>query len=1068
MPDIRDIFNALGTIDRLQQHADQVRADQEAVRNSDNIASFAGNQLRFFKDAAIGGALGLPLEAMQTSGDALAGLLAIPAVYAEAATGNNPLDKARSQALIDGGLGNLVAHPGRTIDALRTSDNDITSYLAGILAMGSDPTNVLLSPVAGFANAEKAASAAARASAGTRAFGDVTHNADDVAKMLATSGPDASLFDKLDSFDQLLMQSEARNNPDLTHIEELAQRLSDAKDNTAGARFALDESKDYYSEARGAVSAELKRMRQLGLLEPKQRALRDGGLVVDAPENADIIARNAARINAKKDEVLARFPGGPVRGQTYHEYLREPRQALYAALNEEQQIAQLYAEAKAAVKPIKYNLEGVPLGADKNMPRIGHINARINAALNENPIPRASADELLGIPDAEQAVGSLPIQTPDARLQEFANLVDDVANAKPLIGPEDAGTYGSRLRELLAFAFKEGLKEQRAAMAREGVRVNFGQLASIWKGVATQTLRNIFMDEAYSRIIAGNAGIRQEAITRSEKLIVKRLKAAGVDSGNPNPMLLMGDLSDVMQLTGSMHHLDEAASKTFMGKLGANYFELETDNIRQLSAMQQLVGTALVGAANPIRASLSPLMLPLGYLAPMRQRAFHIINNVTHMASRSEAFAQGYYPYLENSAKSLLDAASAEGKDVGKLVGRGFGDKIREGAFSVTEVRTILGQRYADEWARMLGNAEEAGFKRATEVFGNFANRSALERTVDKFFPFMSWSWRAYPRVARMVLEHPAVGAAVMQLYQADAEQAKQQGRPGYQYGTLSINNDTPFVGALLNIFSPEQEAELRFNPISFINPVNNEAVAAVSGGDVGGNDTLYEKASNAAGILGASPNPLIEAMAYIHGDTYQGPGAMSRYANIDQAVDNVPGLPDVQIPSLLHGSLRKAREVVAKEKDTYDPVKAKAYELVYERTGYPVSDYRNRRVAAAIDDGSSPYLALAEVQLDLGGAARSLFNAGSPVSLQLTSETKKNERQAKLGMPHTYEEIQLWKELLPSYASQLEYENAMYLRGNPDAAVQKRPQVSERDKVLLAGERRRALLAAAAGIGAP
>ena len=109
---------------------------------------------------------GLGLEALGTAGSAIAGTAAIPAIYGQAALGQDNELTRYSQGIADRGLGDLLSHPGRNISQLRTSPDNLTSWLAGVLEMASDPTNVLLAPASGFVKAGKAAGALRRAEAG--------------------------------------------------------------------------------------------------------------------------------------------------------------------------------------------------------------------------------------------------------------------------------------------------------------------------------------------------------------------------------------------------------------------------------------------------------------------------------------------------------------------------------------------------------------------------------------------------------------------------------------------------------------------------------------------------------------------------------------------------------------------------------------------------------------------------------------------------------------------------------------------------------------------------------------
>ncbi len=1038
---LRRFFDNLGLMQRLQQEQQSLPHGTLFGHNVGDTP-LIGGLLRPYTGAMQGG--GLTLEALNAVGQAIAGEAAVPAVLAQARFGSqdSPLTQY-AQTMAAPGAGNLALHPRQTIEQLRHSPDKATSYLAGILNMASDPTNVLLAPIGGLMEAGRAAEAAARAGAGATASRDFLEA---TAKELAAQGTkEGNLATRVND----VFQGQQK-------VRDLADQLATAKQNTANKQFDLQEFKDYYKQARGAVADELKAARARGEFQPVKPFTTDSqtGLPVFNPETDVIKAANEQRRVNIVNDVLSRYPGGPTQGMDYHTFLREPKQALYQAMNEEQSITKLYNEAvKTAPQPIKYSISGQALGKDKGLvPDKQHINEVFNA---------------------QEGIGVAPAGAPDspAAIQQAVDDVGAAAKTPPPMGdrnivPADTRGFTTRMADLLSYAFQQGLAEQKAAMARPGVMVNFGQLASIWKGQAIQTLRNVFMDEIYSRAVAWDAGIRQAAFTQSKDAIIQRMTTA---EKNGNPLMLLGDVSDVLEKVGLGGTLKPKQVKAISDNIGISPLDAETENIKQLSAMQQLAGNAALGLANPVRGSVGLLAMPLGYLAPMRQRAFHILNSVTHMAAKGEAFEQGFLPYLENSANELFRLAESEGKDVSALRGFGMVDTLgstadgmllHEGAFSPTAVQMVLGDRFAAEWTRMLDGALQAGYQRANAVFGNYARRGALEQNINKFVPFMSWAWRAYPRMAKMVLAHPAVGAAVLQLHEAELQQAKEQHLPGYLATTVGISKDTPLVGVLARVFSPEQEAAVRINPISLFSPVPSEGLAALtSTSDTGGGEdtrSLYQKVRDTAGIVGLGANPVIQATAYATGQDYQTPTPLSRYANIDQMWNDL-GIPSPYAPSIAYGPLHALRQAVTGKPDTYDPVLAKAKELVFEDTGYPLSDPRNRFIAADIANGDSDYLKRAEKIVDVGGAARTAFNATSPESISVRTQTATQKAQAGQP-PFDYQDIQDMQAVSPMLAQMMQQAVDIWYQQHPAAAVGKSAKVTAGDKAIAAGARKRAL----------
>jgi len=1076
MSAMQSFMDYLGLAERLRQAKE---AEQQGQWNGIQYGDIPVLGGALHPLATTANAVGLGLEGAGTAAKAIAGIAAIPAVYAQTkGSRDNPLT-AYSQQIADRGLGDLLIHPGRTIGALRQSPDRATSYLAGILEMASDPTNVLLTPASGYLNAGRTAAAAERA--GARA---TVSEAFFAGKAREAANADEAI----QRIDRLLDQEGLRTaavEGGRARVGGLADQLTAAKDKTEAARFSLAEHKDYYKSARDAVAADLKAKRGLGYFDPVPKPLRDeAGNLFDNPAAYAVKQANEKKRIGVVNEVLARFPGGPQQGMTYRDFLAEPKQALGQALYEEKKIAELYAQAiKEAPDPIKYTDRGLPMGKDKGLLRKGDENTRANLELRSLQNPDAAPGELMqgyemDANAARARLGMEPLDSPKA-IASGLDRLGQAANQPPppgVMGPNDiriADTrgFGTRMYDLLSHALREGITEQRAAMARPGATVNFSQLAGIWKGIATQTLRNVFMDEAYSRIMLLDAGVRNEAYTRARDQVIQRLRAGeGGAPGFENPLMQLGPASDVLSAIGYGKKMKPKEAKAIFDKIGVNPFEAETDNIRQLSAMQHLFGSSLIGLGNSLRPSVGLLGMPLGYLGPMRQRMFHIINNVTHMAAKGEAFSQGFLPYLDNSAKRLLQLAEAEGKDTTYLRGFGMFDPqtgeriLEEGAFSKEQVRQFLGQRYADEWQRMTDQAVEAGYARATEVFGNYAQRGPLERQLDKFFPFMSWTWRNYGRVSKALLAHPAVAAGAIQLLQAEIEDAKANNRPAYLATTVGFDKDTPLIGVLARVFSPEQEASVRLNPLALINPFSSTLLAGESTGE-NADQTPYQRAEQLIGLTGATPNPLIQGAAYVTGQDYQSPSPLSRYNAVDQMWNDL-GI-NAEAPSLLHGTLRAAREKVTGEKDTYDPVLAKAKELIYEDTGFPVSDPRNAMVAAQLEAGIDPhgYLKRAERIVDVGGAGRAAFNATSPISASVVSNTTEERRNAGKP-PWTYDQIQQAKEAgLVGLARRFESENENWYLTHGAGAVNRNAKVRPGDVVIARGAEKRRLLAQQMGV---
>lgn len=1061
-------------VDKLQRFLDtmgllqRMREEKDAMQNGtlfgQNLGQIPvlGGVLR--PTIAVAHAAGLGLEGLSAIGGTVAGEAAIPAIAAQNRFGdpNNPITQY-TQQLASQGYGNLAAHPRNTIAAMRHSPDRATSYLSGILEMASDPTNILLAGAGGFVNAGRAAEGAAMASAGAKI-------SPELAQEVAGNAAKKAGQDFADN-----VPREVLGTPYLrpTTKADLADQLTAAAKKRMDAADELTRMKDFYGYARQGVKDELAAAKGRGDLFDL-RAL---------PKEERDVARglNAEAQKSLTARVLEGYPGGPQQGQTWHDYIAEPRKALADALAQEDQIRTLYHRAGG------YDLAGNPLDAAAELPKQPHINDLMNAGMDEAqqaiPVDNEAA-RLVGLDDAAPAgapdspeaikqtmddLGKVVKLGPDEAQQALTSATGRVpAMAGNNLVPEQVQGFRTRMSDMLSTALREGLTAQKAAMADPKVKVGFSDVASFWKGQMTQTLRNIFQDEIFTRIMAADRGIRQQTLNAYQGFVAQRLK-----EGEENPLMLLGHSSDILNAVGRGVVKGKEEIKYIMDGLGFNFFDMEADNMKQLSAMQSLVSGLGTAVANPLRATMQPLAVPLAYLAPMRQRMFHIINSVTHLSAKGAAFDQAFLPYLENSAQTLFRLAESEGKDVGALRGFGMVDNLgrtadgmllHEGAFSPEAVKMVLGERYASEWENMVQGAIAAGFENATKVFGNYAKRGPLEQTINKFVPFMSWAWRAYPRVAQAVLAHPAVAVGTLHLYEAELQQAQEKQLPGYLATTVGINKDTPLLGVLAKVFSPDQEAEVRLNPLALFSPLPGEALSALTGGtqEEDPNKTGYQKAKDVAGIVGLGPNPLVQGAAYITGQDYQSPSPASRYSQIDQMFNdlgiNSPVLPTIQAP------LRGLRKMISGQQDTYDPVLAKAKELVYEDTGHPLNDVRNKMVAAEIASGDSDYLRRAERIVDVQGAGRQVFNATSPQSVSVRTNTTA-ARQAEGKPPFDYNDIQAVKQDSPVLAQLMQAQNDEWYRTHPAAAVGKNANVTPADMTILRGARRRAALAASMSV---
>lgn len=841
-------------------------------------------------------------------------------------------------------------------------------------------------------------------------------------------------------------------------VSRLSQMIDSLKQSNASGPTAIS------SVSGQAVTQKSQSLKGLGfqLSAARKKALAKAGL----PTEGQTASLLDPLVEEAKTAVTALNPGGPQRGETFSEFLR-PHRALVARAKADQENAvgeirnALMGGGDSPITPQEATALSQP--ADQAPNALSELNDQFNqlpggpehgvAAPGTATLPQlpgAELDPATGQPVATSRPGWFkqdfdPAQVPANPLAheaaEVANPVMAQDGSNPLAGPQVGHMF-----DLIKTAMAQGWAKNTASFSQPWKKMGLQDVAGVWAGTNIETGKNLINDILFSRWVLLNEDIAQRAMTSNEKLMAYR-----ISTGETKPHLLFGRLGDYMERLG----LDVNDPKLVEGvrkQLGASMFEIEADtaaHLDEINGLQKaLVGTGLQ-MASPSRAVTSLITAPANLLMTMRHHVFHVINNVTHTSARVAAFEDAFLPLIENSAKDMLARAEAEGLDTAALRGKSLTDVTdkagavlaTDGFFGPESVREVLGDRYAAEWQATVDHAFQAGFDRSKQVLGNYQLDGKLgqaEKMIRKFVPFMSWAWRAYPRTAKYALQHPAVTVALLHLVQVDREMAKAEGRPAYQVGTISINKDTPVVGLLASVFTPEQEATARLNPLALFSPVGGEALGL--GMDDGSQpENAYQGATRALGVVGASPNPLIQTGAYVVGADYKAPANASRYSPIDQYLGNETGVAEVPT---IQGPLRGARKAVTSvlpagtQADNYDPVEAKAKELVYEETGQPLEALGpDSRYAKEIAAKTGIYKR-AEADYLKGGAIRASVNSVAPVSVTTTTATTEARRAAG-APPFSYDDLQAAKDQgLAQVVKLMQAANDQFYAANPAAAV--------------------------------
>jgi hypothetical protein len=867
-------------------------------------------------------------------------------------------------------------------------------------------------------------------------------------------------------------------------VSRLSQMIDSLKQSNASGPTAIS------SVSGQAVTQKSQSLKGLGfqLSAARKKALTKAGL----PTEGQTASLLDPLVEEAKTAVTALNPDGPRRGETFSEFLR-PHHALVAQVKADQKNAvgeirnALMGGGDSPTTPqeaaaLSATPETLPAG-DLRGELPGELNARYNqlpggpggdvtptkwldpdpkvqAALDLDPrsprnalnnLANSELDPATGQPVATSRPGWFktdfdPTQVPNNPIAQEATAVANPVKAQDDSNPLAEGHYLGHMLDMFKTVAEQGWTANKASFSQPWKKLGLQDVAGLWAGVNVDSFKNLFSDKLFSHFVLANEGIAARAMTSNEKLMAYRIA-----QGETKPWLLMGRVGDYAERLG-LNVEDPKFAKTFADNLGASMYELEADtaaHLDEMNGIQKAIGGTLLQMSSPTRAVTSLLTAPFNLVITMRHHMFHVFDNVFHTSARVAAFDDAFLPLLENSAKDFLGRAEAEGLDVSPLRGMAMTDVTdkaggvlaSEGFFSPEKVREVLGDRYAAEWQATVDYAFQKGFERSKEVMGNYQLDGALgnaEKMVRKFVPFMSWAWRAFPRAGKYALQHPAVTIGLLHLLAVDRQMAQAEGRPGYQVGTIGINKDTPFVGLLASTFTPEQEATVRLNPLALFSPLGG---GALSLGMDDGNppENVYQQATKALDVVGGSFNPLIQTAAYVTGADYKAPGNASRYSPIDQYLGNATGVAEVPT---IQGPLRGARKAVTSvlpagtQADNYDPVEAKAKELVYEETGQPLEALGpNSQYAKEIATKTGIYKR-AEADYLKGGAIRASVNAASPASLTATTTTTEARRAAG-DPPFSYNDLQAAKDQgLVQVVKLMQAANDQFYAANPAAAV--------------------------------
>lgn len=584
------------------------------------------------------------------------------------------------------------------------------------------------------------------------------------------------------------------------------------------------------------------------------------------------------------------------------------------------------------------------------------------------------------------------------------------------------------------------------------------KLAGQWSRMTTDTVKQIPQDALYrSTVMEGLARDEFPGLTydyiRSFQPAVSRERATGaVNLANPFNRLLVA--------TG---HADFLARKGDI--LGTDFTESLADGARF-----GRVGSTIAGAAMSLGAAVktvNPLAVAFGGARGAVELEWSTaIRHLIGTANDAFRYAMGTIGArreLATAAGPFLDELAARGVDVTAL-------RARQGLFSGDEVAALAGPQAGQAWAARSREAILAAGDRVAFLAGDFRDklddgylgkdrlttgerlRSKGERAVSKVVPFARWQLRSTPVLAEIARRHPRGTALLAAGSVGAAQQAEEEQLRPYQAGTVPATDETPGIGGLVRARLGGLAGTVRANPLAAFVPYGPENLLA---DDLPDDPTGYQRATNLAGRVGFSANPIVQALAYVAGQDYRAPGNLSRTAGLEGLADVPPvllrahlrsqgqhaaaeAIPDLAIPSgraLLDAGRTLLSPVTGAGVSDSTPELRRYAELVLAETGLPISDPSNAEYVTGLGKPGNGLWDRAVLDARMMAAAGNVASMTAVVAT--TAQTEGSvAAQAAGKLPWTDFQI---SQMTPQAARTAEAENAAAIRANPAIATYRR-----------------------------
>ena len=546
---------------------------------------------------------------------------------------------------------------------------------------------------------------------------------------------------------------------------------------------------------------------------------------------------------------------------------------------------------------------------------------------------------------------------------------------------------GRRNLEFAGALGREAIAKQGEAFSTGTKDINWKTLSGSWSGQTVENMRNLIQEFVSSvpmlldkkgslSVVAENRHAIQDAYIKGARdplsLMPDRAKnvvgALGLtDLKDPTKMLLP-DLGTggFLEATGRMEtHLNPFMSAIIEGTL---------PSLTPLGSVP-LLGNAL-GAAK-------------GFTAPIRKEVYSVIDGITKSSFRSAIWEIATKDAAEQAARLFESSVLQKTNRVLSLPA--------DGMFSPQDVRKALvnvppgtAESLVREWESYTRAINATGEEAAKQAFGDFTkfNKDTATRG-EKIFhgaetglravvPFSSWYIRALPIAAEIASHHPAFTLATLGLLVDQSRQLKEEGKPGYMVGTVPFDSDTPVIGKFADVLTGGRGGTGRVNVLNGILPFAGQALGS---DELGDDATLYQKVESWAGRAGFSFNPIVQGVMYAVGQDWQRPGAMSRTANLEQAMPGPTGR------SFLQGPLDFVRKAGGNSVSTTTPVDRRIAQIVYEQTGLPINAKENAALAAATLNPEHPITKQAAREIAQGNVAKNLTSLTVPVQVSASTD---------------------------------------------------------------------------------